>query len=129
MNVTFPPQTGRLVRMLASDQDGETLAAARALKRQLASAGLTFHDVADRLESPGVVYMAPSAATAGSWAQMSRATAVETLHSLMARGVLTDWEQQFAADMARKLERTTMRPTPKQVLVLNRIFAKAGRAP
>jgi hypothetical protein len=51
-------RVGRLIRMLASDSDGECLAAARALGRALAAQDLSFHDLgdcADRLLAP-VIY-------------------------------------------------------------------------
>ena len=41
-----------LVRRLASDKDGEALACVRAIGRQLEKAGLSFHDLADRLTAP-----------------------------------------------------------------------------
>ena len=41
-----------LVRRLASDKDGEVVACVRAIGRQLANAGLSFHDLADRLAAP-----------------------------------------------------------------------------
>ncbi len=41
-----------LVRRLASDKDGEVVACVAAMKRQLAKAGLDFHDLADRLTAP-----------------------------------------------------------------------------
>jgi hypothetical protein len=42
---------GQLVRMLASDQPGEVAAAAQALHRTLASAGLDIHDLAKVAET------------------------------------------------------------------------------
>ena len=41
-----------LVRRLASDEDGEVVACVRAISRQLENAGLSFHDLADRLTVP-----------------------------------------------------------------------------
>jgi len=41
-----------LIRRLASDKDGEIVACVAAMKRQLAKAGLNFHDLADRLTAP-----------------------------------------------------------------------------
>ena len=41
-----------LVRRLASEKDGEVVACVRAIGRQLGKAGLTFHDLADRLTAP-----------------------------------------------------------------------------
>jgi len=52
MNAIAPiaPRLGQLVRMLGSDQDGEALAACRALGRTLDSADLDFHCLADTIE-------------------------------------------------------------------------------
>ena len=44
-----------LVRRLASDKDGEVVACVHAIGRQLGKAGLSFHDLADRLTAPEAV--------------------------------------------------------------------------
>jgi hypothetical protein len=41
---------GKLVRLLASDRDGEVVAAVRGLRRTLASAGMDFHGLAALVE-------------------------------------------------------------------------------
>ncbi len=43
-----------LIRRLSTDKDGEVVACVRAIERQLRKAGLTFHDLADRLTAPEV---------------------------------------------------------------------------
>ena len=43
-----------LIRRLASDRDGEVVACVRAIERQLHKAGLTFHDLADKLTAPEI---------------------------------------------------------------------------
>ncbi len=45
------PRLDQLIRMLASDQDGEALAAARAIGRTLKADGATFHDLAEAVEA------------------------------------------------------------------------------
>jgi hypothetical protein len=45
------PRVGQLIRLLGSSQDGEALAACRALGRVLASAGGDFHELADCIEA------------------------------------------------------------------------------
>ena len=45
------PRLGQLIRMLASDQDGEALAAARALSRTLVADGKSLHDLAEVVEA------------------------------------------------------------------------------
>jgi hypothetical protein len=44
------PRIGQLIRLLASNSDGEVVAAARALGRTLASVGEDFHSLADSIE-------------------------------------------------------------------------------
>jgi hypothetical protein len=46
------PRIGQLIRLLASDKDGEVVAAARALARTLKSVGADFHELADVLDRP-----------------------------------------------------------------------------
>jgi hypothetical protein len=46
------PKIAKCLRLLASDQDGEMLAAARALKRALKKGGLDIHALAARIETP-----------------------------------------------------------------------------
>ena len=49
---TTPEQKlGALVRLLASDQDGEALGAARAIVRTLKSTGADIHSLAERIEN------------------------------------------------------------------------------
>jgi hypothetical protein len=48
--VVVAPRIGQLIRLLGSDQDGEVVAAARALGRTLASVGEDFHTLADTIE-------------------------------------------------------------------------------
>ena len=45
------PRLANLIRMLASDKDGEVLAAVAALKRTLAGSGADLHTLAARVES------------------------------------------------------------------------------
>jgi hypothetical protein len=44
-------QFGKLLRLLASDKDGEVIAAAAAIKRTLASHNLDIHDLADAVDA------------------------------------------------------------------------------
>ena len=46
------PMVAKLVRLLGSDRDGEVIASVRALRRVLAGAGLTLHDLAGAIELP-----------------------------------------------------------------------------
>ena len=46
------PALAKLIRLLASDVDGEVLAAVRALGRALRASGCDFHDLASIVEAP-----------------------------------------------------------------------------
>src|SRR5262245_16684429 len=55
VNNNLAPITGKLgkmIRMLASDCDGDVIAAARAIKRTLRSEGLDIHALAEGIEDP-----------------------------------------------------------------------------
>jgi hypothetical protein len=47
------PKLANFLRLLASDKDGEVVAAARAMVRTLQGIGADIHDVADRVEHSG----------------------------------------------------------------------------
>src|SRR5262245_17720064 len=62
----------KLIRLLASDRDGEVVAAARALGRSLAAAGYDYHAFAQEfVEAPSAT---PSTAPNGGRARASRCT-------------------------------------------------------
>ena len=46
------PTVAKLIRLLSSDRDGEVVASVRAMRRVLAAAGLSLHDLADAIELP-----------------------------------------------------------------------------
>lgn len=54
MNALAPisDRVGKLLRLLASDNDGEVVAAVKALRRTLQSAGADLHALADVIEKP-----------------------------------------------------------------------------
>jgi hypothetical protein len=49
---TITSRLGILIRLLGSDKNGETIAAVRAIKRTLETAGTDFHSLAERVEKP-----------------------------------------------------------------------------
>ena len=51
---TYSEKLAMCLRLLGSDQDGEVVAAVRALKRMLRSSGEDFHDLAARVEKPAL---------------------------------------------------------------------------
>ena len=82
---TIAPRVGQLIRLLASDSDGEALAACRALGGTLASVGQDFHALAaiEQSEPAAQVhyeYTAPRADASARWLaanHMSRLSAKE----------------------------------------------------
>ncbi len=107
-----------LIRRLASDQDGERLACVAAIERQLGKAGLTFHDLADKLtatEPPAksdetVVFY--DYAEAVDWALASDC------------GELSAYEVSFLESMSEILDRWP--PRPKQAAWIRDLVAKLG---
>lgn len=90
---TVAPRVAQLIRLLASNSDGEALAACRALGRTLASVGQDFHSLAAAVERPGPAaqvhyeYTAPRADASARW------LAEHHMHRLTAK------EQSFVRDM------------------------------
>ena len=108
-----------LIRRLASDMDGEIVACVRAIDRQLNRAGLTFHDLADRLtrvqETPAQKHE-PQAfydyLTACEWILRTDC------------GELSARDIRFAEDMRAILYRWP--PKPKQAAWLRTLVEKLG---
>jgi hypothetical protein len=46
------PTLAKLIRLLSSDREGEVVASVHAIRRVLASVGLSLHDLADAIELP-----------------------------------------------------------------------------
>ncbi len=141
----LPEKIDPLIRRLSTDSDGETVACVRAIGRVLASAGLSFHDIADRLK-------APAAASGYSRAQYERAQreaderrrqkeaeraasgvpgdfdtwlqAVEWLQSEK-HDRTTAREKEFLQSLSESLPRW-LKPTEKQEKWLRDILARCG---
>jgi hypothetical protein len=113
------PRVGQLIRLLGSDRDGEVVAAARALKRTLATAGRDFHDLAACVESPAAAQTARRA-NANDWR-----TSARWLINSGAR--LTPKERAFVLQMSG----CTYEPSERQAAWLLAIFQRvsAGGAP
>jgi hypothetical protein len=115
---------GKLIPRLATDQDGEVVATARAIGRTLHSARLDFHDLAQAVvtePAPVVVYRerpAPSSEPQ-SWSALARWCRAQDL------GRLTPREREFVADMCAKLV-LDAKPTDKQANWLRSLYAKLG---
>ncbi len=108
-----------LIPRLASDKDGEVVATARAIGRQLAKAGTDWHDLADRLTS------APETPAEGHEppAFYDYLTAVEWILATDC-GELTARDIRFCEDMQGILRRWP--PKPKQAAWLRALVAKLG---
>jgi hypothetical protein len=142
---TMPEQKlGTFIRLLASEQDGEALAAARAIVRTLKATGADIHTLAERVENANggklteaeMRKLYDAGYEAGMRAVENRSTG--DFHNVdgtpnwneIARfcqqnsNRLRDSERQFVNDMAA---RTTWRqPTPKQEKWLHSIFFRLG---
>ena len=118
------PITGKLckmIRMLASDCDGDVIAAARAIKRTLRSEGLDIHALAEGIEEPngGALTEAEIRKLDGtpSWHEIA-------LWCQQRNERLREKEREFVSDMA---SRTVWRdPTEKQGKWLKSIFYRLG---
>jgi hypothetical protein len=126
---TMRPALAKLIRLLASDVDGEVLAAVRALGRALKASGCDFHDLASIVEAPSP---APSARAETDfrdrfggddeeielpWQRMVDACTDRP-------GRFTSKERQFLGTM----QRWHGTPTPKQLNWLVALFERVREA-
>jgi hypothetical protein len=109
---TLRPKVGKLIRLLASDQDGEVVASARALHRTLRNAGLDFNDLGQMIEAPTRPYQR-TADPNSDWHAMARACA-EYVHEL------SDRERSFV----RSMTKWRGEPSEKQLDWLIAIFER-----
>jgi len=149
MNDALAPIAGKLaplIRLLSSDQDGEALAAARAINRLLKSNGVDIHVLADHVEKTNgssltdaeMKKLYDAGYDAGVRAAENKNHGSDDFHSVdgtpawheIARfcqqnGIrLRENERTFVNDMA---SRTVWRePTPKQEKWLRSIFFRLG---
>ena len=94
---------GQLIRMLASPQDGEALAAARALGRVLKASGQDFHALADTVENA-------THAVAPTRDELDDLNWKAVAKQLIANGRLSAREKELVTHMTR----WRGRPTEKQ---------------
>jgi hypothetical protein len=111
------PRIGQLIRLLGSDQDGEVVAAARALGRTLASVGEDFHTLADTIER--------SAPAAHRGCEDHRAIARWLLDS---GARLSPKEWSFVADMANRFGSLSERQEAWLQAIYERVSAQSRRA-
>jgi hypothetical protein len=136
-----------LIRLLSSDRDGETLAAARALGRTLNSVGADIHALADRVEQAngGLTEVEMKKLyDAGFAAGLRAAENSPTFHSVDAdddpswseiarvecaaypRRMKSERERSFVDYMVRRTARNG-EPTPKQADWLRKIYVRVRR--
>jgi hypothetical protein len=135
--VALPPNIPKLIRLLASDCDGEVLATARAIDRTLKGSGLDFNDLATQLELGTREEArnvnrdrpwAPSGSHSGltTWQDLSRMAQFAWLAAIRRQTWLSEWEEDFVAAMHATVSASyTPRLSPRQVDCLNRLLAKA----
>lgn len=135
----------KLLPRLASDQDGEVVATANAIRRTLGSAGLDLHDLAKRVAATSEPFkftlpdnpfwhttpapaepQTPFEGRAPRWDSVERSGRLAWLDIMLsAENLLTPKEAEMAKDMR---DQVYYRPdkfrTPYQVGVLNRMLAK-----
>ncbi len=110
-----------LIPRLASDKDGEVVATAPAIGRQLPKNGNDWHDLAALLTAPAVAYPEPDARCGGVTSYREAVNWIITNDD----GCLSEEECGFIHDMRRYLSRSG-RPTPKQTAWLDVIVEKLG---
>ena len=108
------PRLAPLIGKLGSPHDGEILAAARAIGRQLEPHGLGWNDLGRMLEA-GPAAPVDADPERERWAEMADYCARRD-------ALLTEKEADFIATMVRVLRRPRARPTPKQAAWLQGIF-------
>ena len=104
---------GNLIRRLSSEHDGELVAVVHAIRRTLASAGHTLHDLADVIEAASAHADDDQHAAREQWRRDVRAL-------LRRQDELTEWELRFV----RNVSRYRNPPSAKQLDVLACIWLR-----
>jgi len=123
------PRIGQLIRLLGSDQDGEVVAAARALGRTLTSVGADFHTLADSIERSAHI----SAVVGNSYNEPAATRGCED-HRAIARWLLDSGarlspkEWSFVADMAKRFGTLSERQEAWLRAIYERVSAQSRRA-
>ena len=113
------PKLDLLIRRLASDQDGERLACVAAIQRQLDRAGLSIHDLADKLTSePETPAQSREAPVFTDYAETVAWILAIACGALRARDI------NFCEDMPTILRRWP--PTPRQAAWIRGLVEKLG---
>ena len=144
------PKAMTFVRLLASDQDGEVVGAARALGRMLRRNGKDFHDIAALLTIAGTPTPQPTWTPPPSWAEswtwtdeedekpkapaeppdvktMKRADQLAWCRLCLERLALERDDEVVVPDMASRLAGQGYYLNREQLKVMNRIVRRAWR--
>ena len=135
------PRVASLLRMLGSDQDGEALGAARALRRTLGGVGLDLHTLADVIEHPAVMMVerpepvaqprrsrktrtpSPGSVELGP---ARRHQVINALSKAVARDALSSWESEFAGSIITILRGSRPRLSARQIEIVERLLSRFG---
>jgi len=121
------PALAKLIRLLASEIDGEVLAAVRALGRALKESGCDFHDLASIVEAPST---APSARAEADLRNHFGGDDGET--ELPWQRMVDACTDQLGRSRERQFLQTMQRwhgtPTPKQLGWLVALFERVREA-
>src|SRR4051812_29519552 len=121
--IPIAPRLARLIPRLASDQDGEVVATARAIARTLKAAGRDFHDLADaigREPEPRVICIERAPDEPLTWRELAAWCAAHDAGRLDAK------ERRFVHDMRDRLVLGGC-PTEKQAKWLRSLYARLRR--
>ncbi|WP_237477823.1 hypothetical protein [Lichenibacterium dinghuense] len=139
------PRVGQLLRLLDSDQDHETLAACRALRKTLKGAKVDLHDLASAIEEPKpikVVYrdrpveppppppppQRPVDNPYVGWSASLGERATEALRRALADASTSEWERGFITSVLPEFEKKRGRLTLKQSEIVKRIMLRMEKA-
>jgi hypothetical protein len=151
LNESTAIRIAKLFRMLASDFDGEVLAAARRMKQQLGAEGLSFNDIATVIESCNGEIEERKYSDADAEIIFERGVKKGQVEEARKKDLppefydadgtprwyeiavfctqntkrLTAWERGFVEDMPSKMVKYG-KPTEKQIPILLGIFVKLG---
>ena len=134
------PRLGKFVRLLASDQPGEVVAAADALKRVLAGVGADLNDLGDVISRAPVAALSERAKPKPATSRRKRNArpgdidldyerrrdVTEALRRALNGRCLSEWETEFATSILSRMQCGCGRLTERQGETLGRLLQKVG---
>jgi hypothetical protein len=99
---SIAPKLAKLFPMLSTDSAGECLATVSAIKRTLAGAGLTVHDLASVLNHPSHQQYQQRSPSYGApvWSRLSATKRIIWLRAVLAASDADTWQHRFCEDVA-----------------------------